>query len=67
MYRVGWDCKDDLKLCKYVDPKVKFSPTFNKVFLKLSLWFRKERNKFTVAGNHKYEETDCTNSVQSSL
>ena len=27
----------------------------------------KEKNKFTVAGNHKYIETDIINSVQSSL
>ena len=29
--------------------------------------FEKERNKFTVACNHKYKETYSINSVQSSL
>ena len=27
---------------------------------------RQERNKFSVAGSHKYNETDSINSVQSS-
>ena len=26
-----------------------------------------EKNKFTIAGNHKYKETNSINSVQSSL
>ena len=64
----GWDCKDDQKLGKYADPKVKSSLLLRiKSFLYLILRFSKKRNKFTVAGNHNYEVTESKNSVQSSL
>ena len=53
-----WDCKDDLKLLNYEDPKVKLSllpgiQSFNNVFI----WFSQKRNRFKVGGNHAYKGT----------
>ena len=49
-YPQEWDCKDDLKLLKYDDYKIKLID----FCLKLNIdFFCKERNKFTVSWNHK--------------
>ena len=60
--------KDDRKLLKFDDSKVKLCiltqiQFSNGLFNDLGA----ETNKFIVAGNCEYKETDSTNSVQSSL
>ena len=60
-YRIalkGRDCKDDLKLCKFDDPKVKLSlllkiKSFYILFCDLA-----KKNNITVERKHKYEGTD---------
>ena len=64
----GWEYKDDRKLFKYDDSKVKLSGLLQvQSLIGLFNDLAKKRNKFTVAGNSEYKETDSTNSVQSSL
>ena len=47
--------------------KIRFFKNYTGNTGHLSYLYSKERNKFTVAGNHECKETDRINSVQSSL
>ena len=62
----GWNCKDDSKLLKYVDPKIELSldDLFMAHFIFNDL---SKENEFNVAENLEYKEACNLNSVQSSL
>ena len=65
-----WDYKEDVKLPKYNNLSKYNDPKFNSILLpwmcSLNGLFNdsaEDREKFTVASNYEYEETDSINSV----
>ena len=63
------DCEDDRKLLKCDDVRLIYVIRLRWLYRYsyLTAYFDKETNKFTVAGNPDYKETESINSVQSSL
>ena len=65
----GWDCKDDLKLFKYVDLKFNWRHLFWIKFvdgiINGLIMIINERNNFT--GNHQNKNKNSLNFIQSSL
>ena len=69
MYRVTCTMNENVKTTwNFINMMIsRLNSALNAGITWLYYWFAKEWNNFTVARNHKYKETDFTNSVQSSL